>query len=412
MADDYKLLKEYVLNGFNIFLTGPGGSGKSTLINQLRKEFDIMLTSTTGVSAYNFQGRTIHSFSGIGAVKHSDKIPSIIKKVGKNKPAVKRILECKILVIDEISMLGKYYLEVLDEIFRHFRKDENIFGGIQVIFTGDFLQLPPINDEFCFMSTVWENLSLKTIKLEKLYRFTDKKYSEILSRVRICEHTADDNKELFKRVFAYRDLEEKESKLEITPTYLYGKKMNVHDKNMEELDKNPNKQFVCFGKTVCNLPEMENIIDTIIPKFLHFKVGAQVMLTVNLDVENGLVNGSRGVIVDMVGSDKNCETIVVKFLDGRILPFSKHIFKYEEDEKLIYEREQFPFILAYAMSIHKVQGCTLDYAVIDLGYSIFEDSMAYVALSRVKSLDGLFLKSYKPEKITVNKKVIDFYKTL
>jgi ATP-dependent DNA helicase PIF1 len=425
--DDYMKLFSSVKNSENVFLTGPGGVGKSYYINKLKNELkgtNMCLTSTTGVSAFNLGAQTIHSFSGIGVLNKGDKLDKVIRKIKRSKnflTVFEKIDKCELLVIDEISMLGKHYLEMIDEVFQHVKKTKKVFGGIQVIFTGDFLQLPPIEDKFCFHSAVWEKLGLKTIYLRKMYRVTDPVYTGMLERIRVAKHTTDDNKILYKRFFAYKEWEQKnhedepgvvnESKtLEIMPTFLFSKRVNVHEKNMEELHKNPNELLIFSPKFVPGKygADYQQYID-MTP--LQLKIGAQVMLTVNLDVDGGLVNGSRGVVVDYKDG-----ILHVKFMNGITVGFDRHEYTYTEEnennDKVLYKIVQYPFTLAYALSIHKVQGCTLDYAIIDLGFSVFEASMSYVALSRVRSLEGLLLKSYQPQRIFCHDDALEFYENL
>jgi ATP-dependent DNA helicase PIF1 len=413
---DYDRIREYITSGHNIFLTGPGGVGKSYYINKLKEEMkdNITITSTTGVSSFNLKAQTIHSFSGIGAFKRGERLEDILKRLKKTKRLASTFLkieQCSLLVIDEISMLGQYFLEMIDKLFRKVRHIDQPLGGIQVIFTGDFLQLPPVSDEFCFKSEVWSELDLKTIYLTKMYRVSDPVYSKMLERIRMGKHNAEDNQILYKRFFAYKEYKEKEEKekenlTSIQPTFLYSKKVNVHEKNMEELEKNPNEMLIFRSLITDKKPD---IILNKTEELLYLKIGAQVMLTVNLDCDNGLVNGSRGVIT---GYDTSEQSLAVKFLNGSELSFQRHEFVYEEDGKVLYKMIQFPFILAYALSIHKVQGCTLDYAIVDIGHSVFEASMSYVALSRVRSLEGLFLEAYQPYKIFCDKEALEFYEKL
>lgn len=415
---DYDKIKEYITSGHNIFMTGPGGVGKSYYINKLKEEMKdmITITSTTGVSSFNLKAQTIHSFSGIGAFKRGDRLEDILKKLKKTKRMASTFLkieQCTLLVIDEISMLGQYFLEMVDALFRKVRHSDQPLGGLQVIFTGDFLQLPPVSDEFCFKSEVWKQLDLKTIYLTKMYRVSDPVYTKMLERIRMGKHNAEDNQILYKRFFAYKEYKEKGEKeekekenLTIQPTFLYSKKVNVHEKNMEELEKNPNEMLI-FRSVITD--KRQDIMINKTEELLYLKSGAQVMLTVNLDCDNGLVNGSRGVITSY---DTSQQSLTVKFLNGSELSFQRHEFVYEEDGKVLYKMIQFPFILAYALSIHKVQGCTLDYAIVDIGHSVFEASMSYVALSRVRSLEGLFLEAYQPYKIFCDKEALEFYEKL
>ena len=420
MSEDYFKIKEYIDLGHNIFITGPGGVGKSFYINKLKEEYkdEIVLTSTTGVSSHNLKAMTIHSFTGIGVFKHSDKLDSIVKKLKKYKmyETVKtRVRKHSIIVIDEVSMLGKGFLEIINEVLQLLRGNDRLFGGLQVIFTGDFLQLPPINDEFCFNSNIWKQLDLKTIYLTKMYRINDPLYASILERARLGKTTKEDNQELCKRLFAYKKYikdneEEKENLniLNIQPTFLYSKKINVEEKNMEELYKNSNELLI-FKTQYTDKHKSCKIDFDKLNDNLYLKIGAQVMLNVNLDVEIGLVNGSRGVVTSY-NSDNG--ELKVKMLNNIEHTFTKHEYLCEEDDKLMYKIHQYPFILAYALSIHKVQGCTLDYAVIDLGFSIFEENMAYVALSRVRNLQGLYLQNFQSYKIFASKQALEFYENI
>jgi len=420
-----ELITELIDQGQNIFLTGSGGVGKSYYVKKMKDQFSgkkhIYITSTTGVSAYTLSGQTIHSFSGIGVFKGTEVFQTIIKKIYKSPKALDNWKKCDILVIDEISMLGRKMLEMLDKIARYFRDSQKPFGGIQVIFTGDFLQLPPINDEFSFLSDTWNDLDLQIIYLKKMYRFTDEVYAKLLERVRTASHTQEDVDLLYSRKKAYDEQKDRWEKCEpgdkdedILPTFMFSKKASVEEKNNIEMEKNPNKllTFMPLFQQVKHTNEVRKKIEKEQDNpdnILFLKVGSQVMLNVNIDVEDGLVNGSRGVITKY---DEDASLIYVKFLDNRELSFTRYDYAYEEDGKVLYHMQQYPFMLAYALSIHKTQGSTLDYAIIDLGYSVFEDSMSYVALSRVRNIQGLFLKAFQPSRITCNKYALEFYKEL
>lgn len=428
--NDYENIKSSLDEGRNIFLTGPGGVGKSYYINKIKDELkdEIVLTSTTGVSSYNLRAMTIHSFTGIGVFKVGDKVESVIKKMKKFSRTYEqiktRVRKYSIIVIDEVSMLGKGFLEMINEILKIVRGNDRVFGGYQVIFTGDFMQLPPVNDNYCFYSDVWKELNFKVIQLTKLYRFNDDLYSSILSRVRLGKNTKDDNTELYKRYFAYKkykdeieneekepgvkDVNYKDHKdiIKIRPTFLYSRKVSVNDKNMEELELNPN-ELIVFKANYRDKHKMCKLDLDKLDNSLYLKIGAQIMLTINFDIDLGLVNGSRGVVTKYENS-----ILYVKFMNEMEIGFSRNEYVFEEDGKVMYKMDQFPFILAYALSIHKVQGCTLDYAIIDIGHSVFEENMSYVALSRVRNLEGLFLANFQPYKIMPSKEALAFYESL
>lgn len=400
-----------LLEGKNIFLTGPGGSGKTHLIQKYRDIYAMDVTSTTGASAINIGGRTIHAFTGIGI---SNNVLSAIKACKKNKNAPSSIERCKRLVIDEVSMLGAATFEVLDAVFQHYRKDPRPFGGVQLILTGDFFQLPPVNDAFCFHSESWSKLNIQTITLTKLYRFTDQVYSDILLRVRDGTHTKDDISSLKSRVKAYETLRSGvKGELTVQPTILYGKKMNVDEINTFELGKikNPLYKFSASDTFEVKGKDIEKYalsLDKMIPKVLEFKVGSQVMITSNIDVDNGVANGTRGCITGI-----NNGMIDVKLVNGQVVSIEPMEFNYEENEKVLATRAQFPLILAFALTIHKCQGSTIDCAIISLGdRDIFEYSQAYVALSRVRCLEGLYLTEFSPQTIRCHPQVVEFYNSL
>ena len=254
-----------------------------------------------------------------------------------------------------------------------------------------------------------------------MYRFTDEVYAKLLERVRTASHTQEDVDLLYSRKKAYDEQKDRWEKCEpgdkdedILPTFMFSKKASVEEKNNIEMEKNPNKllTFMPLFQQVKHTNEVRKKIEKEQDNpdnILFLKVGSQVMLNVNIDVEDGLVNGSRGVITKY---DEDASLIYVKFLDNRELSFTRYDYAYEEDGKVLYHMQQYPFMLAYALSIHKTQGSTLDYAIIDLGYSVFEDSMSYVALSRVRNIQGLFLKAFQPSRITCNKYALEFYKEL
>ena len=400
----------------NVSILSQGGTGKSTLITAVKNKKDsFSITSTTGVSAYLIGGSTIHSFSGIGVIRPHNTIKDVITKIKKNKQAKLRIEQTDILVIDEISMLGGSYFDMLNASFKIIRKNNKPFGGMVVIVTGDFYQLSPINDTYVFETETWREMEFHNIHLETVYRFTDDVYRDMLGRIRTGKHTAEDNVELFKRVKAYTELDIES--MEIKPTFLTSKRIDVEDENRKELQKNQNELVIYpaiddykeenkeENNKENNKENAFDILSLVAPKNLELKVGSQVMLLVNKSVEEGLTNGARGVVIKL-----ESDYVYVKFMSGETIPFERHIFPFEKDGKVIATRSQFPFCLAYALTIHKIQGSTLDLAIVDIGNSVFQSHMTYVALSRVRSLSGLYIKSFNPHRITVDQRVVDFYK--
>ena len=322
-------------------------------------------------------------------------------------------------------MLGRKNIELLDKIAKRIRNNCLPFGGIQVIFSGDFLQLPPVNDEFSFTSKIWDELDFKYYVLSIPYRYPDIEYFYMLQRIRIGKPTPDDIKKLKNRVDVYIDYVRKglEKKETIKPTSLFSMKKDVEKLNLDELKKLPGDP-ICYnsidnfsidgneekkeqGKKQEELTKKEvedytDYLNNVIPKQLLFKPGAQVMLTYNLSLELGLANGSRGVV-------KSCEHdgVLVTFKNGLTIKIVYNPYE-QRDRKVKMIRYQIPLILAWSTSIHRAQGCTLDHAKMDLGTSIFAPGMSYVALSRIRSLDGVLLTSFIQNKITADPDALEF----
>jgi ATP-dependent DNA helicase PIF1 len=378
-SDLYKLYPELYIEIFvkkrNVLLSGLAGCGKSFAIALIKKEalrLSIVcgITSTTGVSAHAIKGETIHRWSGI---KLADKpLLVIIKNIRSKSEALKRWKKTQILVIDEVSMLGKNVLDIINKIGQEIRipkKDQKYyfnnkismptFGGLQVIFSADFLQLMPVKDDFCFKSLVWHQLNLYNFRLIHPYRYADIDHFKMLTRIRVGAFTKGDIAKLRTRVKAYDDykLKEKNGETEdIKPTRIYPLKKDVEAINLMELNKLEGDDILYEATDVITQKYKDDdfdsniyveIMDLIVNYELLLKVGAQVMLTSNLNVENGLVNGSRGVIIEC-----HDERIVVKFRDDQVIDITPYVYEYE-DEKVSVIRYQFPLILAWSISVHK-----------------------------------------------------------
>jgi ATP-dependent DNA helicase PIF1 len=418
-------------NGQNVFLYGPGGTGKTFLLKEIAaylqdKGRSIGVTATTGVAALNLniperkiQGRTLHSWGGVGL--GDEVVAKLAAKIMSKPAAKKRWIETEILIIDEVSMLGGDFFDKLDFIGRTLRQREmDPLGGIQLILSGDFLQLPPVKDEFIFQSLAWKELSLAPFIFLDPKRYDDTDYFQLLLRVRDGEPTNEDINCLYARVQAYEHFCKMvkecadETKI-IKPTEAYSHRSNVEFTNDKELEKLPGmtydfncidslKQYTKNFKKDYYIKQLEDAA----PQQISLKVGAQVMLKCNLSVEQGLVNGSRGVITEI---DYEMEIITVKFLRGRTARIERHEWEFEDKEgKGI--RSQIPLILAWACTIHKLQGCTLDFCVLDLGHTIFACGQAYVGLSRVRSLKGLFLSSFETSSIMTSKTALQYSREL
>lgn len=412
---EQKLVFDKYLNGDNIFVTGPGGVGKSELLKFIYEDAsqrgkNIVVTATTGCAAIrlNCNARTIHSWSGIGLGSKSAN--ELVQKIRLNphNPWNKT----DILILDEVSMLSMKLFDLLNEIGKKMRRSFLPFGGIQLIFSGDFYQLPPVGDKddpgslsFCFESLDWNNVFRCQVELTHIFRQKDV-YAKILKQIRqgIIKKSAD--KILRERVgLAYDSL--------IVPTKLYPTKIKVDTINIENMKKLDGEEkvfklLVQSRKTPSAEFECESLKKGLLcESVLRLKVGAQVMCIINILNENvlELYNGSQGIVTSFT----ICGNPVVEFQNGVHRAILPHVW--ESDKIPGVSVSQIPLILAWAISIHKSQGSTLDMAEIDIGSGIFECGQSYVALSRVRTLEGLYLSSYDPSKIKINQKVKKYYES-
>ena len=424
--------------GENIFITGPGGTGKTHLIKAIvahAKENNkaYKVCALTGCAAVLLQcgASTLHAFAGVGLATGT--INQVVDRVVKNRHKKPNWQKTDILIVDEVSMLSLKLFMILDLIAKKIKKQRTTpFGGIQIIFAGDFYQLPPVGDEtepetqcFCFETPLWnETFSSKNqIELQTIFRQTDDKYVKILNKLRVGKITNG----------AITTLEAcvgKESNGEVFPTILLPRRRDADVLNNRELallDAETEKSFKVKRAPEAELPltksELQNLslftekeiefetgylMDNIMAeKELKLRKGAVVMCIANLNVESHrpIINGSQGVVIDYVDGYP-----LVKFAEDIIEVIGPHVWSSERIPGVAVK--QLPLIYAWAVTIHKAQGLTLDRALIDIGGNIFECGQTYVALSRVKSLEGLHLKSFDFTKIKINKKVQMFYKQL
>jgi ATP-dependent DNA helicase PIF1 len=416
--------------GGNMFLTGPGGTGKTALI---RKMVDLCKTTgkkiqvcaLTGCASVllNCQAKTVHSWAGIGLANGDADF--IVKRVATNKYKAAAWKKIDVLIIDEVSMMSQKIFEILDSIARYVRKDKRPFGGLQVIFSGDFYQLPPVDSKqddpaaaaFCFESPDWATTFPVIVQLKKIFRQTDQVYTGILNQIRVGK--------LFKS--ALDTLNQHIGKTlpsAFIPTILLPRRREAELINAAEMEKLPSEKKIYTLTRAEMLPEKAQPTQAIsaeqremeytflannimADKEIVLKKGAQVMCIANIDMESTepIVNGSQGIIVDFVGN-----LPLVQFNSGVRRTVGYHTWNSESFPSI--GVKQIPLIYAWAITIHKAQGVSLDMAQIDAGSNIFECGQTYVALSRIKSLEGLYLTAFNPQKIKVNKKVQAFYNTL
>lgn len=399
---------ELSLAGHNVFITGGGGVGKSFTIHRIvqdlrgRKFKNVRITASTGVAAMLIGGVTLHSWAGVGLGEGT--ISSMVSIIDKYKKLKTRWLQTQVLVIDEISMIDVEFFTKLENVARIVRSTTKPFGGIQIILSGDFFQLPPVKSKgYIFNSDVWEMCITKTVLLDQIYRQVDQKFIQLLEHVKVGNVT-DEDVEIINQT-STNDMYSSE----IKPTRLYATNASVDKINMDELRKLGGETYT--SSSIDNIPKKARNFK---PKFqyderLMLKVGAQVMLLKNIDVENGLVNGSRGVVVELPHMFDS--EISIKFMDGNVVKIPKVTITVEDADGTQYSREQYPLKLAWATTIHKSQGQTLDLVEMDLG-KVFEESQCYVALSRGVSLDKIKVTNFDPKKVKVSQTVLDFYAKL
>lgn len=389
----------------NVLLLGQAGTGKSRLISEIKnhiKDKSVFITSTTGISALNIGGITLHSFLGIGIGNGTKE--ELYIKVCKNYKVKKTLMSNKILlIIDEVSMLPFELFEKIDYILKKIRNSSKAFGGIQILLSGDFLQLEPINDEPIYKSDLLKQHFI-IINLTINYRQnTDTLYQEILTNLRINNLTGEHLSILDK----LNNLNIEEDSNDIK---LFSTNAAVNNLNNKYLKSNLNKEYVFTAKIKGQerqfLYDLEKQCKTKNIDTLVLKKDLKVMLVKNIDVSLGLVNGSLGIIEEFIGGLPK-----VKFNNGVTLLIDKATWDYEFNGKIVASITQIPLVIAYASTIHKCQGLTLNTAIIDLK-NIFAPHMIYVALSRVKSLKGLKLLNFNSKKIQVNEETLNFYNSI
>ncbi|KAM9621487.1 ATP-dependent DNA helicase PIF1 [Morphnus guianensis] len=397
-----------VRSGKSVFFTGCAGTGKSFLLKKIVGSLppkSTYATASTGVAACHIGGTTLHAFAGIGSGKAP--LEQCIQLA--ERPGVRQHwLACQHLIIDEISMVDGKFFDKLEAVARAVRKRDEPFGGIQLIICGDFLQLPPVckaNEEtkFCFQAKSWRKCIHINMELTEVRRQTDKTFVSLLSAVRLGRCTEEVTR-LLMQTAANRS--ERDG---ILATRLCTHKDDVEITNERCLQQLSGE--VHTFEALDSDPMLVKLIDAQCPVGgrVELKLGAQVMLAKNLDVSQGLVNGARGVVVGFESEQKGLPK--VRFLCGatQVIKMEKWVFKGPSGVHL--SRQQLPLKLAWAISIHKSQGMSLDCVEISLS-RVFESGQAYVALSRARSLAGLRVLDFDPKVVRADPSVLQFYRQL
>lgn len=389
----------------NVFLTGQPGAGKSYLTNQyidylLENGATFEVTASTGIAALNIGGKTVHSFAGLRDDKQlsDDNIGDILK----NSKTYKRFSKTKVLIIDEISMVSAQLLENIDKLAKIARENEEPFGGLKVVAVGDFYQLPPVKGEYCFLSPLWQEAKFQICNITEQHRTNDGVFIDVLQAIRTGVLTEEQ-----KQVIRDRLIEDVYGLEGVTRLDTHNQK--VDDINHMKLMRltTPAKSYYMTHdgdeKYVAGLKK-----HCLSPETLVLKVGARVIFTKN-DLEYRWVNGTQGEVTEV-----NEGYVIVKiYSTGEEVEVRKtsweHARGYGKNKTVLASIYQLPLRLAWAITIHKSQGMTLDKAVIDVS-NAFATGQAYVAISRVRSLDGVYLQGKLTSKfLKIDPRVQDFY---
>lgn len=411
-----KQLEAYnaIRNGKNVFLTGSAGTGKTSVIKAYVKEYGfrrtIGVTSTTGTSALLLGGTTLHSYLSIRLGKEN--VQALYTRLSRAKTclAVWKRVDC--LIIDEISMLDPDLFDKLEHLARLLRNNDRPFGGIQLVLSGDFLQLPCVGtDNFCFEAKSWKRCINETFIFTEIIRQADIEFQTCLNFLRFGIVNESVTNTLNQRL----GIELKNS-FNIKPTKLYSRNIDVDILNNHELDilASDGRDFYEYNMEIKKVKQ--NLTGDQVeklkrncnaPQNLQLCVGAQVMLLINLGFHptEGLCNGSRGIVVDIIE-----DIPVVQFINGVRKTIPHHVWDIDEGNGTLIKIIQIPLRVAYATTIHKSQGSSLDYVEIDLK-DIFDYGQAYVALSRVKKLEGLSIMDIDYDKIIAHPVALRFYQS-
>ncbi|ENX00795.1 hypothetical protein F899_02092 [Acinetobacter sp. CIP 101934] len=394
-----KLLKA----GENVFLTGSAGAGKTYTLNQYinylkARKVSVAITASTGIAATHMNGMTIHTWAGIGIKDFLSE--EDLKRMKERKYLKEHLENAQVLIIDEISMLHAKQLNLVNQVLKYFKESDEAFGGIQVIVAGDFFQLPPVGkndernrDKFCFMSDAWVEAKFRVCYLTEQHRQGNDYLNDILNAIR-AQAIGTEHRNALQRT--------RHQEIGDTYTRLYTHNMDVDSINfrhLNEIDNEP-RQFdaQCDGN--------DKLIETLkssvrAPETLTLKKHAKVMFVKN-NFDLGYINGSLGEVIGFEEDDEFGVLPKVKLTDGTTLLVEPETWSVDNEAgKTIASFQQIPLRLAWAITIHKSQGMTLEAAEIDLSHT-FEKGQGYVALSRLKTLDGLRLKGFNEQALELD----------
>ncbi|XP_078455718.1 ATP-dependent DNA helicase PIF1 [Lampetra planeri] len=409
LSQEQRAVLEAVLARKNIFFTGSAGTGKSFLLRRIMgtlPPLSTIATASTGVAACHIGGMTLHAFAGMGSgVGPLEQCVTMARRPG----VLQRWRSCHTLIIDEVSMVSADFFDKMEAVARAVRGRDEPFGGIQLVLSGDFLQLPPVSRDrtvkrtFSFQAKSWRRCVHLAMELTQVRRQKDQAFIRVLQMVRTGRCTDEVTRCL---VATKNNAIEKDG---ILATRLCTHRDDVQLINTCQLAKLPGetRMFDALDSD----PSQAKALDAMCPveASLQLRKGAQVMLTKNLDVQRGLVNGARGVVTDF--STEKCGLPLVRFACGVVQAVQAERWVVRAGGGNVITRKQLPLRLAWAISIHKSQGMSLDCVEVCLG-RVFECGQAYVALSRARSLQGLRVVDFDPCVVRADPDVLRFYAAL
>ncbi len=390
--------------GKSVYLTGGAGSGKTYVLNAFIKylnehDIDVAITASTGIAATHIGGMTIHAWSGIGI---RDNVTDWdIELMEEKKYLWDRYDKVKVLIIDEISMLSGTFLDTLDRICRVFkRKPELPFGGIQVVLCGDLFQLPPVTKKgetvsMVIDSKVWKAMNPIICYLTEQHRQEDEIFTDILNAIRQNNVQDYHLETLEERIREYSEDDFQ------NVTKLFTHNADVDTINNQQLAAIDEEEFIFYMES----KGKENLVETLkksclAPEKLVLKLGTEVMFVKN-SFDQGYVNGTRGTVIDFTVSNQP----VVKLFNGKEITVDPEIWAIDDHGKILASITQMPLRHAWAITVHKSQGMSLDAAVIDLSRA-FAFGMGYVALSRVRTLSGLHLVGFSQSALVIDPRIL------
>ena len=392
-----------LLSGVNVFLTGPPGAGKTYVLNEFiqrarKRGKTVAVTASTGIASTHLNGTTIHSWSGLGIRDQLSRHD--LEWLAANERLRKRYNATDILVIDEVSMLHGVRLDMVNQACKLLRQNEQPFGGMQVVLVGDLFQLPPVSPgreifDFAHLSAAWQELELRICYLSEQHRQAEDGLLDLLTALRSGD-------------FEESHLELLNSRKGQDPGNLTVTRLYTHNRDVDSINDRHLRDLHAESKTYSMATKggkvkVEQLIKSVLaPEKLQLKSGAEVMFVANNFAE-GFVNGSRGQVI---GFSEHWPLVRLHDND-RIIKVEPHTWSLTEDNRVRAEVAQLPLRLAWAITIHKSQGMSLDAAEIDLSQA-FTPGMGYVALSRVRSLDGVFLLGLNPTALLLHPDIYEF----